>query len=1092
MKRIVSVLLAAALIALSVPVFTSSRQNKRLRGDVNNDGSITSVDYAMVKRVVLGTYVPTADQRLGCDANGDGAVTSVDYAMVKRHVLKTYTITAYIEEREDTHYRTAVSVSKSYTLSRAASPTYPDTLKTELTDGVFASDSPSYNDARFCGFNGKSAFTITIDLGSDGTRINAFEISYLSVDTAGIYIPKGVSVSGSDDGKTFAQIGAISLPPFADLTVQKAALDLENEVDYRYIRFTVTPDAAWVFLDEVTVYANVPSNSVQIAQGAPLLSYEKEKLPDSQLASSRAAAASGKKYDPELGSVNVAKGKKYKIITSGYDERMPYSEDILTDGSDPEPSLEHGEFVGLSAENPSVINVYLEEPQDDIYAFEIGAFNRVTSKIHLPAYIDVYAGNGDDSLKRIGRAYSLVTGADNFTYRLAVKDLIGASMVRLVIPAKQKDAYYWIDEIKVFANRDDTALPDYLYGEFSMPFTSEPKYFDPAEADYDMEIDLIAGKKQEILSDIPVDLNKLPYYNTLDAESTALLTDGEKDDSDQRYNGKWVQFGYGTGRRVFYDLGAICDVRSAALHILEYVDYSCGGIDTLTLAVSEDGENWYAAGVSHPTREGATEVEDAYLYEARVEASIPVKARYVALNIKMDDMRLFVGEIEVFGKKNASSAEKAEIAGMEKLDQFKLSEKPGYLYPSDDILSGVNDVMLIYHNVGTVNFDSLLPYVGYIDKDGKVIDTMFDGFLFLPGTGQMPNGGYGEGRSRKPDWDFLLSNMFDKGKGMDELEKTAEYVKEQLGLSELNLKVFVAIPRIHYAVKDFGDVDGDGISEDLSKSEDRIKVGSTYIKQINDLFNAKNYKNLSLCGFYWFREDINRIDITITKEITAEARKQGYPMFWIPYNEAEGFTRWKEFGFEAGCYQPNYAFDLEVEEFTLTEAAECAKMYNMCIELEMQENTISDKRFFVKYMNYLRHGVEDGYMHAIHMYYQSFGILGRASRSLNHRARLAYDYTYKFVKRELTVDFEADTTPLYFETACEAFLSGSVAAGGNAEGAVLFAAEITPEHGSLAMEDNGSFIYYPNAGFTGTDSFTFRVSRFLGWSEEITVNVLVR
>ena len=1007
-------------------------------------------------------------------------------------ILKHFTLIPGVRD-SITLGRTALgSVSKKYTLSKAVSSVYPDTLNAELTDGVFAIDSPSYNDARFCGFNGKTTFTITVDLENDGKRLNGFEISYLSVDTAGIYSPKSASVSGSNDNKTFTPIGTFSLPAFADLTVQSASVDLDSEVQYRYVRFTITPEAAWVFLDEVTVFANVPSNSVQIAQGAPLLSYEKEKVSDSELTQSRTAAASGKIYDPSLGAVNIAKGKEYKIITSGYDDRMPYSEDILTDGSDPEPSLEYGEFVGLSAANPSIIDVYLENLEDDIYAFEVGAFNRVTSKIHLPAYIDVFAGKNENSLKKIGRAYSIVTGSDNFTYRVAVTDLIGAEIVRFVIPAKQDDAYYWIDEIKIFANRDDTYVPDYLYGDFSMQFTSEKKYYDPSVENFNSEINLISGMKQEILSYMPVDLNKLPSYNTYNAENTKLLTDGEKDVSDQRYNGKWVQFGYGTGRRVFYDLGAICEVSSAAIHVLEYIDYSCGGIDTLTLAVSEDGENWYAAGVAHPTREGATEVKDAYLFEAKVEAAIPVRARYVALNIGMDDMRLFIGEIEVFGKKNAADAADAAVSGMEKVDQFAQYEKPGYLNPSPDILSGVNDVMLIYHNVGTVNFDSLLPYVGYIDQEGNVIDTMFDGFLFLPGTGQMPNGGYGEGRSRKPDWDFLLSNMFDKNKGMDELEKTAEYVKNQLGLSELNLKVFVAIPRIHYAVTDFGDVDGDGITEDLSKAEDRKKVGAAYIKQINDLFKAKNYKNLSLCGFYWFREDINRIDITITQEITAEAKKQGYPMFWIPYNEAEGFTRWKEFGFEAGCYQPNYAFDLDVEEFTLTEAAECAKMYNLCIELEMQENTITDKRFFVKYMNYLRHGVEDGYMEAIHMYYQSFGILGRAARSLNHRARLTYDYTYRYVKRNLTTDFEADMTPLYFETAKEAFLNGSVSAGGNAVGATRYMAEITPAHGSIALEDNGTFTYYPNAGFTGTDTFTFRVSRFLDWSEEITVTVLVR
>ncbi|MBO4500881.1 MAG: hypothetical protein J5760_01465, partial [Clostridia bacterium] len=332
MKKVMSILLAAVMIALSVPVCTFSKE-RRLRGDANGDGNITSVDYAMVKRVVLQTYTPTEEQRKGCDANGDTKINSVDYAMVKRHVLRTYTLTGYVDEtpEDDTHYRTAVSLTKKYTLSKAASSTYPDTLNCELTDGVFAADSPSYTDSRFCGFNGKGSYTITVDLENDGKRLNAFEISYLSVDTAGIYIPDAVSVSGSADGKTFAPVGDFVLPEFADLIVQKVALDLSAEVEYRYIRYTVTSSHSWVFIDEITVFANVPSNSVQMAQSAPLQSYENEKVSDTSLTASRKAAASGKKYDPALGVVNVSKGAEYKIVTGGYDERMPYSETFLTD-----------------------------------------------------------------------------------------------------------------------------------------------------------------------------------------------------------------------------------------------------------------------------------------------------------------------------------------------------------------------------------------------------------------------------------------------------------------------------------------------------------------------------------------------------------------------------------------------------------------------------------------------------------------------------------------------------------------------------------------------------------------------------------------
>ena len=61
-------------------------------GDVNGDGNINGLDYAMVKRHVLGTYTISGAALDAADVNGDGNVDGLDYAMIKRHVLGTYII----------------------------------------------------------------------------------------------------------------------------------------------------------------------------------------------------------------------------------------------------------------------------------------------------------------------------------------------------------------------------------------------------------------------------------------------------------------------------------------------------------------------------------------------------------------------------------------------------------------------------------------------------------------------------------------------------------------------------------------------------------------------------------------------------------------------------------------------------------------------------------------------------------------------------------------------------------------------------------------------------------------------------------------
>ena len=63
-----------------------------LYGDINGDGRITTLDYAMLKRYVMKKLALTETQLLGADANRDGRVNALDYALLKRHVLKTYVI----------------------------------------------------------------------------------------------------------------------------------------------------------------------------------------------------------------------------------------------------------------------------------------------------------------------------------------------------------------------------------------------------------------------------------------------------------------------------------------------------------------------------------------------------------------------------------------------------------------------------------------------------------------------------------------------------------------------------------------------------------------------------------------------------------------------------------------------------------------------------------------------------------------------------------------------------------------------------------------------------------------------------------------
>ena len=60
------------------------------KGNVNDDDSVSAVDYALAKRACLGSYKLDDGQTLRGDIDADGSVTPVDYMLIKRICLDTY------------------------------------------------------------------------------------------------------------------------------------------------------------------------------------------------------------------------------------------------------------------------------------------------------------------------------------------------------------------------------------------------------------------------------------------------------------------------------------------------------------------------------------------------------------------------------------------------------------------------------------------------------------------------------------------------------------------------------------------------------------------------------------------------------------------------------------------------------------------------------------------------------------------------------------------------------------------------------------------------------------------------------------------
>ncbi|MBR6563635.1 MAG: DUF4855 domain-containing protein [Clostridia bacterium] len=1088
MKRALS-LIITAVILLSSLVLALAVDNDLYVGDVNGDGAIDQYDYILVKRHYFGTRILKGDETVRADVNYDGSVNQYDYILIKRHYFGTYEIeqrggdtsggdTSGDESWGDSdvpitvQVPNIVSAGKRYTTSPAADLQYEDTYTSELTDGIYAK-STGYGSSVFSGYN--SNFEVVVDLEDDGVDLNLFEVSCLSTSDAGIDLPQSITVYSSDNKSSWTNLGNMTIPDFREGKVLLATLELSEDITCRYVKFSFTRKAAWVFIDEIIVHSSIPKYQetyIGKLQGA----YRATHANDATLQSNIDSVASGKTLDASLGSALASYECDYEITCNEYDWRTDENYGCLTDGNTPGSAFEREVWVGMSHTGGASIIIDLGRVRDDVYSFSAHAFNREISNILLPMYLDVSVSIDGDRYVNIGRSYAADTEQENYGYYLVLDRCINARYVRFSVPAGE--GYFWLEEAAVYANAASDKAMRGMYGDFDFETTANPSYWSSG-SDYDITQNLIIGKTQQIVSDSFIEYATGERDNTV--ESTVLLTDGKKTQDDYCYGGDWVHFVSGGGRTVYYDFGHISSVESFSIRFLELEDWGILLPGTLRLALSEDGINWYLAGDASPQSEGKV------FNELTFELDQSYRARYAAVYMNIQN-HVFLDEISIFGKKNVSDS-----SALTSLNDYKINKGEydvvGFAAPSDELLGGVEDVCLIYFNYADTNEEFFKPYVGYTDKDGNVIDTMFDGYLFLPSTAALPSGGHPYGTNYASDWNSLFDEMFTSGINFDALNKTAETTKKTLGLEELKLKVYVTIPHMDDTLYNFGDIDFDGYNDSLTTIEGRVRVARVYAERVINKFNSMGYANLELCGFYWFHEEISGTDVNTAIEVNKMFDDLGYQLFWIPYYQANGFSRWEEFGFDVCCYQPNYAFSINVDKSRIAYAVNSALTYGMCIEMEIDSSAFGDPRFFQKYMDYLHGGVEYGYMNgAIHMYYQGLDDFGKSSRSDDDKIRLIYEYTHDFMKG--TLDPVPDVAaPVYAEGNMNSLVLGTL----NPEESEinLYKLSGSPAHGTVSITENGEFVYYPNKGFSGTDTFTYRISNYLGWSEECTVYVEV-
>ncbi len=515
-------------------------------------------------------------------------------------------------------------------------------------------------------------------------------------------------------------------------------------------------------------------------------------------------------------------------------------------------------------------------------------------------------------------------------------------------------------------------------------------------------IDLSQGKSYTVTPLVPIQYSyassEKAYYQP------GALTNGQLGSSATFGDGQWQGYLRGGARTVVVDLGQVNTITQVQERFFQDISSGITFPRKVEYYLSMNDSDWAKIGTVYSAVPLNSTNVTVQTYKV---SGINYQARYVKMVFTVD-VWVFADEFQISGYLGVVNG-----ASVPQLTA-PVTYPDAYCPPGAASAGGIKNMVLIYNGYyktvpefGENTVDDLIPYAGYETTSGSITDFMFDGFLFLPYAGAPSGGSYDctpSSPTVKSDWDFYINNSFDSKYNLAALDSAVGVVKKALNNSNYKAKVEIGIPYPTYTSTNFGDVDSDGVSENLSTLSEREKVLHWYINRVLIRWSAANYSNLQLVGFYWFEEqadyDVEDSVADMIKYTRDFLNNKGLVLSWIPFYQAAGFAEWDSLGFNAAFLQPNYAFNNFPEE-ELGDAADAMKKLGMGVEIEIHWSALSSSTYRDKYYAYLDYGVSKSYMtEAAHMYYQNGGpgTFYQSCLSADPGIRNIYDQTYNFIK----------------------------------------------------------------------------------------------
>lgn len=305
----------------------------------------------------------------------------------------------------------------------------------------------------------------------------------------------------------------------------------------------------------------------------------------------------------------------------------------------------------------------------------------------------------------------------------------------------------------------------------------------------------------------------------------------------------------------------------------------------------------------------------------------------------------------------------------------------------------------------TRELETLKHYVARFPEDEMSGEWLFDAFLFIH---LLNTSGVAidHARVNEQDWKHCFDVYFHEEQELRLLDRAIGEVKAKIGDPPTKRKVILTIPYPHPATTNFGDIDGDGQDEDLSTEDGRRRAMQWYIDEAIRRFEAENYENIELWGFYWVHEEMDN-DGHIAEVASKLIHDRGYRFLWIPYYQAPGYENASKY-FDVTIMQPNYAFNawtsgLKVAAERLENCWEHCSRLGYGIEMELRSHLMYDIAIFQRYLAYGSRN-RRGYQFAPNAYFFGAEIYSQDTGPTAHRVSQLYEMLCDYVTGKIVPD----------------------------------------------------------------------------------------